>query len=336
MKYLSRIAVFFGLIMLFALVATAQAATTENTKAAGKQISVPKQPRSIARYHYNHLWIDRTWFEYLTDEDGDGFYHHFRFAFDADTSHHSQALYAQVYLSDGADEWLIFESGTFFIHAQSGDDVYEITTSLHEGYPAQRYDLVLRLYNAADHQLLEEWTQLDDSNLANRYLEDAVRDTLYSSTPYIHHFDLSLQDDFDEDGYFSQLNFTIDVDAPHSSSDIRIGIEIFDDIEGWQSLYLSSEITITGSIEQDAQTFVVDLDSGYPPGLYPVRITVYESLSRAILATESLKHNLALESLNYESDNYGESRSSSSHGQGGALGLLLLPLLGLALWRQRI
>lgn len=349
MKYLTRIAVFIGLIMILAVVASAQAAEiksendsltklentqTNNTKSTGKQISIDKKDKSIARYHLNDIWIHQTWIQYLVDEDGDGFYHHFRFRFDADTSYDTQSLYAEVFLSDGSEEWLIFESGTFFIHGQSGNDVYEMSTSLNTGYPTQTYALTLRLYDAVSHELLLELNELDDSELAYLYLEDADRDSEYSSTPYVHSYTTELNDDFDGDGYFSQIVLTIDVDAPFSSQDIRIGVELYDAYEGWQSLYLSEEITIAGSYSSDKETITIDLDNGYRENNYELKMTVYESQSRAIIASESISQSLPLESLDHENDD--EYRSSKSHGHGGAFTLLaLIPLLAMAVLRFR-
>lgn len=340
MKYLARIAIFFSLLMMLALAASVQAAEqsadTSATKSTGKQISVDKTGKLVARSHFSDVWIDNTWVTLLTDQDGDGFYHHFRFRFDADTTHLSQALYAKVFMSDGSDQWKIFESDTFVINAQSGTDVYEISTSLNKGYPTGNYDLILRLYDPVSHELLLEWNWLDDSHLANLYLEDADRDTLYSSTPYVHSFTTDLSDDFDGDGYFSRLDLRVDVDVPYARSDIRIGVELYDPVSGWESLYLSPKVTIDGSSSHDTESITLELDSGFPEDHYTLRLTVYESLSRAILATESIDQTMPLESLDYEdSDHY---RSSSSHGSGGSmglLGLLMLPALAAFRWRKK-
>lgn len=330
MKYLNRIAIFFGLIMLLAVIAgvPAKAADGVNVKATGKQITIEKNEKAAARSHYSDLWIHNTWLTYLVDEDGDGFYHHFRFRFDADTSYASQALVARVYLSDASDQWLIFESNTFWIHGQSGSDVYEISTALNEGYPAQRYDLTLRLYDATSGELLEEWSYLDDSNLAHLFLEDMTRDTYYSSTPYIHSFTTELSDDFDGDGYFSKATLTVDVDAPNNSSRVLIGVEIYDPYTGWESLYLSPAVLIEGAFDDDKETITIELDSGYPAHDYRLRMTIYESTSGATLATESIDQTFPLESLDEEQDDH---RSSSSSGHGGALLWGLIPLMLLLL-----
>ncbi|MCG8672561.1 MAG: choice-of-anchor H family protein [Pseudomonadales bacterium] len=360
MKHLARITIFIGLILAFAFAAGVQAAESgstdpsadssiastkeassnaEGTKSSGKLITKDankKADRSLAatRSHLDPVWIHNTWVDYVTDIDGDGFYHHFRFSFDADTHYVSQALYAEVYLSDGQDQWRIFTSNTFWINGSSGGDVYEISTSLNEGYPTQTYDLTLRLYDAVTHELLTEWDYLDDSELDSLFLEDADRDTLFSSSPYIHHFELNLRDDFDADGYYSQVNMEVDVDAPNTRSDIRIGVELYDPYDGWESLYLSNEISISGSTTHDNQSITINLDQGYPEDLYQLRITVYEAVSRAVITTETISQTVALESLEHEGDTH-EHRSSSSHGHGGAMGLLALPLIALGIIRKQ-
>lgn len=363
MKHLARITIFIGLIIAFALAASVQAAETSTDKQAksfgqqpsaatsensseknsetdAKKTAPVKESARSTRAYLQPVWIHDTQLEYLTDEDGDGYYHHFRFRFDADTDYISQALVAEIALDDGHDETVVFTSNTFWINSISSTDTYEVSTALNSGYPTQTYDLVLRLYDAFSHELLEEWTYLDDSTMDSLYLEDAERDTLFSTTPYIHHYELTLKDDFDQDGFASQVIFNVDVDAPGSSSDIRIGVDIYSDINGWESIYLSDEITISGSHSEDNQTIKVDLDHGYPNDLYQLKLTVYESLSNAILASETVSQTVALESLEYEEeetshDSDDDHRSSSSSGSGGSMGWLAVPLLALAWLRRR-
>ena len=338
MKYLTRIALFFSLIMLFAVIASAEATEDtnplnfSNSKTSGKQITIEKKTPRAVTYHYDDVWIESTWIDYVIDEDGDGFYHDFRFSFDADTRYNSQALYAVISLSNGNDTWPVFTSDTFWINGSSGSDVYQISTALYDGYPAGIYDLSVELFDAHSHEHLQSWDYLDDHSLANLSLEDSEHDTFFSSTPYVHSFDLHLDDDFDGDGFSSQIAFEIDVDAPGSISDIRIGVELYDNNNGWEPLFLSEEITITGNSSSDSEAFVIDLENGYPADLYILRITIYESSNRAILSTQTISQDVALESLDYEDDN--DHRSSHSHGEGGALGWVLLPLFGLLVARR--
>ena len=345
MKYLNRIAIFFALLMPLALTFSVQAATVPEgdsngeeattTKSTGKQISVNKAMQIATRSYDSALWIDNTWVTLLTDEDGDGFAHHFRFSFDPDTTYLSQQLFARVFLTDGSAQWKIFESGNFWINGQSGADVYEISTSLNEGYPADAYDLILRLYDPSTGDLLLEWGPLDDSSMDNLFLEDAQADLQYSSSlPYIHSFTTELSDDFDDDGFFSRLDLQVDVDAPFTHTRVRIGVEIYDVINGWESLYLSPEIQINGSSGNDSEQITLELDSGFPEEHYTLRLTVYESLSRALVTSEAINRSMPLESLDYEAS-HNDYRSSSSHGSGGSLGWLILPLLAALALRKR-
>ena len=101
MKHLARITIFIGLILAFAFAAGVPAAenstesnettasNAEGTKSSGKLITKDtnkKAERALAatRSHLDPVWIHNTWIDYVTDIDGDGFYHHFRFSFDAD------------------------------------------------------------------------------------------------------------------------------------------------------------------------------------------------------------------------------------------------------------
>lgn len=319
--------------------ATVQA-STEKSKSSGKTITREKnlttesgiQAQLTARFHTSPTWVHSTWLDYITDVDGDGFYHHFRFGFDADTDYTEQPIYAELYLQDGIDTVLLFESGTIWLNGDSGNDAYEISTSLNAGYPAQTYDLVLRLYDADTHELLQELTYLDDDNLANLFLEGADSDTVFYSAPYIYHFTSDITLDGDNDGYYTHLNMTVDVDAPHTTTPIQLGVEIYDPQNGWISLYLSDEWFIQGADSTDAQTISITLEQGLPEDYYEIRLTVYESASRAIVTTETISQRLPMESLDYDAEivvthEYSSSTSVGTTVSGGATGFIFLPIL---------
>lgn len=319
--------------------------TLETNKSVGKIVSRQKtqnntqgpQAQVSARFHTSPVWIHDTWLDYITDVDGDGFYHHFRFGFDADTDYAAQPIYAELYLIDGVNEVLLFESNTFWLEVDSGNDAYEISTSLNAGYPAQTYDLVLRIYDADTHELLTELTYLDDNNLANLFLEGADSDTDFYSAPYIYHFTSQITQDADSDGFYTNLNMTIDVDAPHITTPILLGVEIYDPQSGWISVYLSNEWLITGTDKNDTHNINISLENGLSENNYEVRLTVYESTSRAIVTSETISQRLPLESLDYDvvhTQQYSSSTSVGGTVSGGGIGFLALPiLLVMGLWR---
>jgi hypothetical protein len=310
-----------------------------SNKSLGKQVkreksSTPLRAQLQARAHTSPVWVDSTWLEYVTDLDGDGFFHHFRFGFDADTDFTDQLIYAELYLVDGDREILLFESSDFWLTGRSGEDTYEVTTSLDTGYAPQTYDLVLRLYNANNHAPFTELTYLDDPTLANLFLEDATNDTDFYSAPYIYQFTTELSDDHDGDGFYTNLTMTVDIDAPFETTAVQMGVEIYDPLDGWVLVLLTDDWYIEGTLETDAQTIEIALENGFPEADYEVRLTVYEPLSRAIVATETIRQRLALESEDYDHRQsfYFETTTSTStpvgvSASGGALGFLALPLL---------
>lgn len=312
-----------------------RANTQEVSKSAGKIVARQKDQHTIdahlsARLHTTPVWIHSTWLDYITDLDGDGFHHHFRFGFDADTTYTSQPIYAQLLLVDGVDEAPLFESDRFWLQGDSGNDAYEISTSLNAGYPAQTYDLVLRLYDADTHALVAQLTYLEDNNLANLFLEDADSDTLFYSAAYIYHYSTELLQDTDSDGHFTHLNMTIDLDAPHATSAVQLGVEILHPENGWLSVYLSPEWLITGTHQADAQNINITLENGFPEDHYEVRLTVYDSNSRAIVTHETISLRHPLESQDYDQDYGSHLASSTSVGgtvSGGAMNIWLLPFL---------
>jgi hypothetical protein len=315
-----------------------------STKSSGKSITRPITDRSealsaqmTARFHASPVWVHSTWLSYITDLDGDGFYHHFRFGFDADTDYHNQALYAALFLVQDGDEILLYESEDFHIHGQSGEDAYEITTSLNSDYPTQTYHLILRLYDADSFTLVSELTYLDDPTLANIYLEDSERDTEFQSTPYLYAFSTELLQDNDADGFYTQLNLFVDVDAPFHTSTVIIGVELYDPQQGWIQVLMSEAWLIEGSQDTDARTVRVELENGLPEQNYEVRLTLYEAFSRAIIATETISQRYPLESRDYDRNHrhqYGSSTSTGATIEGGSI-TLLLGILTLLLYSRR-
>ena len=113
----------------------------------------------------------------FSDRDRDGYYHHLRVTFDADTSSSAANLYAVVYLSADGNAWeRLFTTDDFTIEGAAPDDDYEVETDLVSGYSTGLYDVLVELYDAKTNQLLDDFGPNESSDFSVLPLEDSYRD----------------------------------------------------------------------------------------------------------------------------------------------------------------
>jgi hypothetical protein len=113
----------------------------------------------------------------FSDRDRDGYYHHLRVTFDADTMLGTANLYAVVYLSADGKAWeQIFTTDDFTIHGAAPDDDYEVETDLVSGYSTGLYDVLVELYNAETNELVDAFGPSESSDFSVLPLEDSYRD----------------------------------------------------------------------------------------------------------------------------------------------------------------
>lgn len=334
--------------------------SSPTSKSTGQQNSLASDPSSKARSSNNvkprhsDYSDDTAWFHdasvyYITDQDGDGFYPHFKVKFDADTAYEHQYVYAVLTLSDGSNEWVYYTTETFSLYGDSANDDYSVTTTLANGYLADAYEVGITLYDAYSNDPIAHLDGYHDSDLAQVFLEDTQHDTLYSESAYIHHFDMVLSGDNDSDGYYPSIDLSIDVDYPNASTSLYVQLEIQDPLLGWLSVFQSAPFLIHAISEADIQQFHIGLDLGYPAHSYPYRIKLVESGTQIqLFETQSTTQQaLMLESSDYdritsspapeqhEQPHYEDDHQSYSSGHGGSLGWGLLGLIPMALLRRR-
>lgn len=129
-------------------------------------------------YHYGgDITIFDTFTTLISDFDGDGFYHRFSVAIDADTVYSTSWVYAELYLSFEGGPWNYYASSDdFHIHGDSEQDIYVVETELAEGFPAGYYDIRVELYDIATGDLLHVFGPYDDDSLSALPLEDSIYD----------------------------------------------------------------------------------------------------------------------------------------------------------------
>jgi hypothetical protein len=113
----------------------------------------------------------------FSDRDRDGYYHHLRVTFDADTILGTADLYAVVYLSADGKAWeQLFTTDDFTIHGAAPDDDYEVETDLVSGYSTGLYDVLVELHDAKTNELVDAFGPNESSDFSVLPLEDSYRD----------------------------------------------------------------------------------------------------------------------------------------------------------------
>jgi hypothetical protein len=144
-------------------------------------VTKPRKPvtngMSIASAVFGDSYIYDATTDLFYDYDGDGYFHHLRVRFDADTLFDTSWIYAKVFVSADGDSWeQVFETKDFVIHGSDPDDDYEVETELVSGYSAGLYDVLVELYDADDGTLVDEYGPNESSDFSLLALEDSVRD----------------------------------------------------------------------------------------------------------------------------------------------------------------
>jgi hypothetical protein len=121
----------------------------------------------------------------FSDRGRDGYYHHLRVTFDADTILGTANLYAVVYLSADGNAWEgLFTTDDFTIHGAAPHDDYEVETDLVSGYSTGLYDVLVELHDAKTNGLIDAFGPNQSSDFSVLPLEDSYRDgDLPSSDP---------------------------------------------------------------------------------------------------------------------------------------------------------
>jgi hypothetical protein len=113
----------------------------------------------------------------FSDRDRDGYFHHLRVTFDADTIFDTATLYAMIYVSADGKAWeQVFETDDFTIHGSAPDDDYEVETDLVSGYSTGLYDVLVELYDSQTNELVDSFGPNDSSDFSVLPLEDSYRD----------------------------------------------------------------------------------------------------------------------------------------------------------------
>ena len=132
------------------------------------------------------FWFYDAQVDLYSDLDRDGYFYEIKVTFDADTIYTVADVYAVIYLSYEFGAWNeLIDTDDFTIYGASGDDEYFIETELVSGYPTGSYDVLIELFDTYDGSFVASIGPEETSELSYLPLEDAGRDTPYTSTTVV-------------------------------------------------------------------------------------------------------------------------------------------------------
>lgn len=350
--YRFAIAVVAFLILVMANHPQAMAAElnqSNGTKTKAKQITNPNKTESglnTRALNFSGASYDSAqsvsvydvWFDMQEDSDGDGYYHRFDVNFDIDTVYNSQTIYVIAEIT-GSTSQTLFQTEPYTLNGNSGNDSYQVNVLLTEGYPAAQYELTLRIYDAANNELLLQYGAQDNNALYNLYLEDSSQEAFAGSSLSMYELAFELSEDYDADGYYTELAVSFDADTPGDNQWVYARVSLIDPYGQWRTIRTSSAFLLSGYNSSDRYSAHIVLDYGFDPETYQLAVELYDADNHNLLLTSTtpLSTPLHLESTEWD-DSYSviveeEYYASAS---GGSTGMLMLTvLLALLILKRR-
>ncbi len=282
-----------------------------------------------------------VWYDLITDNDGDGYYQKLHINFDLDTAYSEYPIY--VVAEIGSQSQTLFQTDPYNLNGNSASDSYQATVLLTEGYPSSYYDLVFKVYDADNHQLLAQFSSQNNDLFEPLYLEDATLDSnLEDVSLYSLAYDLS--EDWDHDGYYTKINLQFDADAPNQQRWIYAELFLVDEYGQWHELASTQPFQIAHYNSQDAYQTSVSLNSGFSPQSYQVAVRIYDGYTHSLLLTTIAPSGsyADMESIDWDNDNWSEDETVIveeeyyyASGSGGSMGLgIFVALIALGLRRK--
>jgi hypothetical protein len=132
-----------------------------------------------------------AWVDLNGDLDDDGYFHHIKVSFDADTTSELETVFVKLYLSREGGPWYQYaDTDLFEIHFDSTDDSYEVLTELVDGYRPGYYEVLIELHSLYHHgtvasQIIRMDSEGYSLSLEDLEHDDVYRDEYYDDTDYI-------------------------------------------------------------------------------------------------------------------------------------------------------
>jgi hypothetical protein len=273
----------------------AMTAPTQKLHGANKQAAAalsvePSRPASAT------LGERASWFRLYDggralrrDRDGDGHHSEFQIRFDADVLSGDALVYAKLYLRRVGDTggWRhYYTTQDFWIYGQSSTDDYFVTTTLDDGYPTGRYDVLIDLYEAGYSGIVATLTAYDDASLADLPLEERALDLPIGLAGYsIGGVTTTLLTDNDGDGFYSRYRIIFDADSNVGSDFVFAELWIRPQGGEWIREHQSQDFVVDVGGSADSYSFTGELVSGYATARYDVQIDLFHAATGLLVAS---------------------------------------------------
>ena len=299
-----------------------------DTEFSARSMSAP----SAATATLTEVSVYDVWFDMEGDTDGDGYFHQFSINFDIDTAFSSQRIYVKGELH-GTTSQPLFQTAPYDLSGDSGNDSYQAKVLLTEGYPSGQYALTLSIYDADSEQLLLQYDAQDRIHLGELYLESGDYESAALDSISVYELRFELSEDYDGDGYFTEIAVDLDADAPGQQRWVYARISLIDSFNQWTTINTSDAFRLDDYSANDRYYTRVDLDHGFDPDHYRLAVEIFDANSGNLLLTTTSPSNtlLKMESNDWDNDAYvvveEEYYASASGGSTGIFLLLMLSLL---------
>ena len=343
---MQKVALVLVLLLVTILATHTQAQTLPQQKTQGKIITNPNKkadaPFKTAQLQsgaYAEISLYDIWFTMLTDNDGDGYYQKFEINFDLDTPYNA----FDIYVVGKLGEQILFQTDAFTLNNNSANDSYQTTVLLTQGYASAWYPLSLTVYDAQTQQPVAEFNTNNNELFTDLYLEDATADNQAAQSVSMYNLAYQLSEDWDNDGYFTQIAVEFDVDAPNQTRWIYAEVFLVDAYDHWHEIIRTQPFQIQHYNDSDRYQSTLTLDYGFDPQAYQLAVRVYDANNHnPILTSKSPNGTYAnMESQNWDDDYLNQDSTNedgviveeeyyySSSGSGGSLNISLLIAMGL-------
>lgn len=244
-----------------------QAVTPDNTTS---QQSVAKTQK-ISRH--NVVWLDSLTTTSNLDEDNDGYTQDINFIFDFDTNYQQLPIYIDLILIDEQHHSTkLTTSSNFVLNSDSIADKQRFDITVDPQLLSGYYQLLINIYDADNHQLIDIVDYHNNQGLGNLRLEGHQYDHHDTFSLFNHYYTTSI--DHDNDGYDQRVELTLDLDSIYNNQQLQADIRL----DG-QLLYASAHFTVSGSSTSDVQTFDLLIPSQFSTGTYELTVEVSDIIN---------------------------------------------------------
>lgn len=252
----------------FAATSVKQHSVTSN-KATAQQ-SVQKVKKTS---RHNVVWLDSLTSTSVLDEDNDGYTQDINFTFDFDTSYQRLPVYVDLILVDEQHHTTkLTTSSDFVLNSDSLADKQRFDITVDELLLTGYYQLLINIYDANNHQLIDIIDYRNNQGLDALRLEGHKYDHHDTFSLFNHYYNTSI--DQDNDGYDQRIELTLDLDSIYDNQQLQANIRL----DG-RLLYSSSPFTIYGNSTSDTQKFDLLIPSQFLTGTYELTAEITEVTS---------------------------------------------------------